>query len=82
MELIQNMINSNPFECINNLYNDTTESYVYDCSVSNNLIILLLAEMVINVQLSQLVNLKVAVVKIVLNVKLRMTNNEIARING
>ena len=33
-------------------------------------------------QLNQLVNLKVAVVKIVLNVKLRMTNNEIARING
>ena len=33
-------------------------------------------------QLCQLLNLKVAVVKIVLNVKLRMTNNEIARING
>ena len=29
--------NSNPFECINNLYNDTTESQVYDWSVIDHI---------------------------------------------
>ena len=61
------MINSNPFECINNLYNDTTESQVYDWSVSNNLISPPSGGDGSQCAIKPvLVNLKVAVVKIVL----------------